>query len=575
MRKISHKIFSIIMVLAIVTITSVSVTYFSMKSIKSSTDELINKQVVLLNDTSLITSNMNEMKYNMCKFLISDSDISRSNLKKGISKNQKDIQDTLAHYKKTMGTTNKSQKQVIVDLQEKYEAYFALYERGIKLCEEGQDYIATNLMWGEITATGDKIESTLTQLNRNNNALITSHKKELSNIFKQSMASSFICIMVVAVIICLSAVIITRTLIKPVKSAKKQLDRIIDGIKQDEGDLTQRIQIRSKDEVGQLVAGINLFLSTLQKIMGDMIASSDRLNDSVKNVNSRVTNATSSTYGISSTMQQLSASMEEVSATIVQVNDQVEQVNREVGNMKDYTEKTSKYLNEMHERAGKLEQSGVNSKNSTTKVVVEIGENLRNSIEKSEQVQRINELTGDILEIASQTNLLALNASIEAARAGEAGRGFAVVAEEIRQLADDSRSTAENISEISYLVTDAVSELVNSSNQILDYMNDQILKDYDQLVGTGKQYNDDSEYLNHVVDQLSLNAANLNQMMETMVQSFAEISSAVEESATGVTTVATNASELVDGFDSIKESMNVSEEIVNNLNQESSRFEQV
>lgn len=114
-------------------------------------------------------------------------------------------------------------------------------------------------------------------------------------------------------------------------------------------------------------------------------------------------------------------------------------------------------------------------------MVIEMTELLQASMENSKKVTRINDLTNDILEISSQTNLLALNASIEAARAGEAGKGFAVVAEEIRILADNSRETTNSIQEISKMVTGAVEGLADNAEEMMRYVNETILGDYDSM----------------------------------------------------------------------------------------------
>ena len=118
----------------------------------------------------------------------------------------------------------------------------------------------------------------------------------------------------------------------------------------------------------------------------------------------------------------------------------------EVQRGKEHVEQ-ARVLQDGHPRVGadSLAKSADENKRTTDEMVGNIVGTLKKAIEDSKSVERVNELTGEILNISSQTNLLALNASIEAARAGEAGKGFAVVADEIRQLADSSRDTANNI----------------------------------------------------------------------------------------------------------------------------------
>ena len=135
------------------------------------------------------------------------------------------------------------------------------------------------------------------------------------------------------------------------------------------------------------------------------------------------------------------------------------------------------------------------NKKNTGEIVTDIIGKLQTTIQESKKVEKVSELTNDILNIADQTNLLALNASIEAARAGEAGRGFAVVASEIGKLSESSRDAAVNIQSINSTVIGTVQELIKNANALVTYMEQNILPDYDNFVCAGAQYNVDGEIL--------------------------------------------------------------------------------
>ena len=229
----------------------------------------------------------------------------------------------------------------------------------------------------------------------------------------------------------------------------------------------------------------------------------------MKQVASSVGTTNGSACDISAVMEELSASMEEVSATSSNVNQNALNVG---GNMKVLAEASSNlsgYAGEMKSRATELEQNAITNKSEAMTMVSEILSSLQKAVEDSKSVDRVNELTNEILNISSQTNLLALNASIEAARAGEAGKGFAVVADQIRELADSSRETASNIQNINNMVTEAVRELVKNSNEIIHYVEESVMPAYDDFVAGGTQYKEDADHVNEIVSQFNDMAAKL------------------------------------------------------------------
>lgn len=194
------------------------------------------------------------------------------------------------------------------------------------------------------------------------------------------------------------------------------------------------------------------------------------------------------------------------------------------------------------------------------------------SIEGSKQVEQIDELTNNILSITSQTNLLALNASIEAARAGEAGKGFAVVAEEIRVLAENSRETANGIQQISVLVKNAVESLSGSSEEMLQFMNQKVIADYDKFVKNAEQYNADTTYFDDKLKEAAISTQKLQGVVQNVAIAVNEISNTIEESTKDVLNMVSNTVELAKAMETIDGEMKVTEGITNKLDEEVSKF---
>lgn len=382
-------------------------------------------------------------------------------------------------------------------------------------------------------------------------------------------------IVLALVIIATMGIIIAKSIVNPAQNAGKQLESIVKKIEAGEGDLTQRIQVKSKDEIGQLASGINNFIENLQRLMQQMKVQSGNLMSSVDTITEQVSDSNQSAMNVSAATEELAASMEEVAATLDQITQGSENVLSQVQSMNQSAKSGTENVIDIKNRAQEMQQQTVASKNAAVNIFNEVGGSLSAAVSESRSVQRINELTGNILDIASQTNLLALNASIEAARAGEAGRGFAVVAEEIRKLADSSKDIANDIQGISEMVTAAVEQLASQATRMLDFVNGDVLKDYDSFVSIVNQYESDAEEMRVIFQDVSDEASEIAKTMETMNTGINDISITVEESAKGVSGVAEDAGMLVAAIAQIQEESNNNESISRDLENEVGRFEKV
>lgn len=385
----------------------------------------------------------------------------------------------------------------------------------------------------------------------------------------------YILLALMVIILAVNVLIINKSIVKPARGASKQLVDITSKIEASEGDLTERINIKSKDEIGELAKGINIFMEHLQILMKRIKEESTKLNESAEQIIAEVAESNENVGNTSAAMEQLSASMQEVSAALDQIVTGSNAVYEDVQRMSQKADDGVGMVDEIHARANEMYKSTVEGKNATNNLVEQIREMVDNAVVESKNVSKINELTGDILDIASQTNLLALNASIEAARAGEAGKGFAVVADEIRSLADNSRETANNIQAISELVTDAVTKLAKSADDMMQFIDKKVIKDYDGFVEIVGQYQNDADSMNEILVNFAENAASMQETMEIINKGISEISITVEESSKGVSNVAENAVNLVEAISAINEEVKGNKEISENLTAEVKRFKKL
>ena len=385
----------------------------------------------------------------------------------------------------------------------------------------------------------------------------------------------FILIALAIIVVVIVVLIVNKTIAKPAKSASVHLAGIVEKIENDRGDLTERIDIKTKDEVGQLVSGINGFLEQLQRLMQKVQLETEQMSTSTTQVTCQVDASNQSAMSVSSAMEELSANMQEVASTLEKIATGSNDILEQVREMNGKADEGAHMVNDIKVRSREMYHDTVESKENTNSVISDIREVLEISVKESRSVEKINELTGDILDIASQTNLLALNASIEAARAGEAGKGFAVVADEIRGLADNSRDTANNIQNISEIVTAAVEKLAGNAENMLKFLDEKIIKDYDGFVEIVKQYQADAENMNEILQEFSEKASIIEETMQKMDIGINDISTNVDEGAKGVADVAESAVSLVDAITLIQRETEKSQSISDELQGEVKRFERV
>lgn len=423
-----------------------------------------------------------------------------------------------------------------------------------------------------MTEWSDTIAVNMDTLISRNDELVKQNIQEQKDLYNQNMILSLILLAISFVAFAMVVVVIIKTVVKPLRKQTSELTEIIDEIKGGHGDLTKRVTVKSMDEIGQSSIGINHFIETLQSIMSNIISNSNVLDGVVGNVASSVAASSDNANDISAIMEELSATMEEVSATTNSVSENTTAAEGKVQKMADQTKVMSQYAQDMKKRATELEHTATENMNSTNEMIGEITTEMNQALENSKSVEKVAQLTADILNISSQTNLLALNASIEAARAGEAGKGFAVVADEIRQLADSSRETANNIQTINEQVIEAVQGLVVSSEKIVGYINENILPDYRAFVQGGQQYNDDATHIDNTMAEYAGEAQDILATMMEMTEAIEGISRAVEESANGVTDAATNIDSLVQSMSTVNGQMEENSTVAKNLKEESAAF---
>lgn len=299
--------------------------------------------------------------------------------------------------------------------------------------------------------------------------LLSEVKEDVAFSDIKSLQWAMMVIAAISLVLLIGIALLSITYItRPINHLVVRLKDIAEG----EGDLTKRIEVKSKDEVGDLAKFFNLFMEKLQIIIQDLAHKAEILNDSSESLTTLSGQMAEGANNMSDKSNVVAAAAEEMSANVNSAASSMEETSTNVELVASAAEEMTATINEIarnSEQARNTTSEAVSHTQSTTELVDQLGR----------AAQEIGKVTETITEISEQTNLLALNATIEAARAGEAGRGFAVVANEIKALARQTAeatheikekidgiqsSTGGTVSEIHQTtkVIDAVNEIVNS-----------------------------------------------------------------------------------------------------------------
>lgn len=466
--------------------------------------------------------------------------------------------------------------------RENYEAILSNYE-GLKYenanlmaySANGNKEAAYALANGAISEYADKIDQNIIAIQEVENNNADTAKQQLTKVYKYSLTVSFVTIAVSMASLLFAVFSVLKMVIVPLSKTKNEINEIIDDIDRREGDLTRRVTIMENQEVAAVGSGINLFMGKLQDIFKTIIHNSKRMETVVNEVRESVMTSNSSVSDLSALTEELSATMQEMSDNAALINSNTESVAGEVNQIAERTTEINNYTKEMKGHADSMESAARSNMESTGTKVNEILEVLNRAIEDSNSVNQVNSLTDDILNIASQTNLLALNASIEAARAGDAGRGFAVVATEISQLAAASQEAANRIQQINSVVTQAVHNLADNANGLVQYMNESILPEFEEFVTAGSEYKNKATYIENVMNEFESKTDSLKNTMVEIQRSINTIAHAIEEGAKGVSNAADSTQVLVTDMENISNRMDENFEIATDLKKETAIFTKI
>ncbi|WP_294145954.1 methyl-accepting chemotaxis protein [uncultured Selenomonas sp.] len=363
---------------------------------------------------------------------------------------------------------------------------------------------------------------------------------EQSNAVYERSIKIFLGIILAGLIIGVAAArIISKNIADPLEESVGLLNAVADG------DLTQELPPEladRSDEVGEMVASLEKMQQALRTFLKDVHEEAERSVTMVHEVQELVGALNDGAQDMSAVTEEMAAGMEETAASTSNLENLSDQISASVKSNADEAEKSEAYTNEVAERASKLKQDMDASSKRAEDVYHQTKGSVEQAIEAAKVVDNITLLTKDITDIAEQTN------------------GFSVVADEVRKLAEQSQETAEKIQALTGKVTSSVNNLSEGANGLLQFMEQNIAKDYEAITKTADQYRADADYLRDFARKSSEASQGITNDVDTMNNAMTQIAKATQEEAQGNTQVAEKVTEVAEKANQILEKVRESQE---------------
>lgn len=316
--------------------------------------------------------------------------------------------------------------------------------------------------------------------------------------------------------------------------------------------------MKKNDETGIMATAVSEMRTVLRELVGSMESVKDSLVGNMNLLDGVMRENNSISEDNSATTQELAAGMQETAASATMIVGNISAIQSNVADIQELSEKEQKESRDVMARARKLRDNTKASNDKAMAIYADMKTRTEEAVEKSKVVAKINELTEDIRSISSQTNLLALNANIEAARAGDAGRGFAVVATEIGALASQTFQTVDGINEIVKEVNEAVHNMTDCIQVIMDFLEETVVADYGAFGEVGERYEMDASTFADSMQHIYSEISDLNHKITEIADTMNNVNRTITESTQGVTQIAEKSGEAVgktlEGYEHLRES---------------------
>ncbi|WPC44762.1 methyl-accepting chemotaxis protein [Clostridium sp. JS66] len=561
--KIWQKIASLSVFMSIFIIIVGVVGAVNIKKIGINSNRMYSDNLIGINAIRTIKDNQTQIRADLLLLVYKRDRSELEDVKKEISDLEKETSNALNTYKE--GSTTSDDMKMYTELQKSITDYKETRDQLIKLVDE-QKYDEAVKFFSKVGTAREKVSKQIENIIKLNEKM--AKEKDVSN--GQTTVSSLITIGFVSVLALIIAMVLCGIIANIISKQLKQILKFGEAF--GEGDLTQQIDIDSKDEIGNLAKALNTageniknLISQINSSASDISASSEELSATTEEVSANTQNVTQST-------EQIAKGNENLGDVIEQVDASIQEINSTTIELSNKADKAALSVKEIKSRAFEVKDKAKKDIENGSKIYDEKYNNIIKAIEEGKVVGKVREMAESIADISEQTNLLALNAAIEAARAGEHGKGFVVVAEEVRELSEQSASAVTQIQNMVAQIQSAFNNLSNSAKDILDYINDSVKPSYELLLKTGVAYEKDSEFINNMSEEIALATKKMSKTVGQVTRAIDNVASTAQTSAAGSEEILSSIGEVSTAIEDVARSAQTQSDLAQKLNEMVMKF---
>lgn len=561
--KISRQLIISFGVIIALLIATWSLGLFNMHKLNKASDNIYNDSALGISDIDQISEDALSNFLNAKLLLNTDDATEKNDIIQGIKYNDSEIHMTIKRYEDS--STKDEDKDLIKKFSASYNDYYKILDNILSLSELNKNEEAKTLI-PELEKARTTYRSYLDNLIKLNDQWAKDSLESNRNTYNSSVKITTI-LLVVAIIISLFFAIYISKIIN------KSLHKImLLALRLSEHNLSEPINVETENEFGVIGDALNKAQESLRQVVKTVVISSEEMSSASEELSATIEEITAqseeingSTTEINSAAQETSATTEELSASILEVNSSISILANKASDGNANSE-------DVRTRATQIKDSTNSIINHTTSVYSDVEKEIIDALEKGQVVKEIVTMANTIEEISEQTNLLALNAAIEAARAGEHGKGFAVVAEEVRTLAEQSKEAVQKVHDTIIEVQNAFSSIDKSSSRLLQFMNEEVIKEFNNFIILGNQYEKDGHFMYSMSEDIASMTEEISAIVNQVSDAVQGVSEMTQTSSENVSTVKESIDEATQAIEQVSQTAQSQSELAQRLTELVSKF---